>query len=190
MRHPGVFLDRDGVLIRDVHLLITRDEVDIFPYVSKAINCLHQAGYIIVVVSNQPVIARGLITEQGVADIHLWIQDLLRQDNACIDRFYFCPHHPKADLVQYRFNCECRKPRPGMLLQAAEDLAIDLKSSFMIGDRPSDIVAGHSAGCRTILVETGMHTNSPIESSHLYNLVDPDYICSDLMAATDIILGR
>jgi D-glycero-D-manno-heptose 1,7-bisphosphate phosphatase len=189
----AVFLDRDGVLIRDVHLLTRSDQLQLTNGAPQAVHEMHRAGYTVVVVTNQAVVARGLASEQEVRGIHECIQDMLRAASVDpIDRFYFCPHHPNADLEVYRTNCTCRKPEPGLLLQASVDLGIDLASSWMVGDRISDIMAGHLAGCRTILVETGMHWAPPIESASASRqlTVSPDYRCVDLQAAACTILGE
>ena len=191
MARRAVFLDRDGVLIRDSDLLTRCDQVELYACAPQAICQLREAGFAIVVVSNQTVVARGLASEQDVELIHAWIQQLLRiSGGGEVDRFYFCPHHPNATLPQYRVACDCRKPRPGMLLRAAQELHLDLGASYMVGDRISDIIAGQRAGCRTILVQTGMHTAPPIETVEpLDEPVQPDHVCADLRAATEWILG-
>lgn len=190
MGYRGVFLDRDGVIIRDIDLLTQPNQVELYATAPQAILQLREAGFAIVVVSNQTVVARGLASEQDVELTHAWIQQLLRTSGGGeIDRFYFCPHHPNATLPEYRVACNCRKPRSGMLLRAAQELDLDLGASYMVGDRISDIIAGQRAGCRTILVQTGMHTAKPIESVDALEMtVDPDYVCTDLAAAAEIIL--
>ena len=190
MARPAVFLDRDGVLIRDVHLLTRCDQVELYACAPRAVRRLQEAGFVVVVVSNQTVVARGLASKQDVERIHAWIQELLRMSGGGeTDRFYFCPHHPNATLPQYRVECDCRKPRPGLLLRAAQELDLDLGASHMVGDRISDIIAGQRAGCRTILVQTGMHTAPPIEAPDAIDTsLKPDYVCADLSAAVEIIL--
>jgi D-glycero-D-manno-heptose 1,7-bisphosphate phosphatase len=118
------------------------------------------------------------------------VQELLRKSgDSRIDGFYYCPHHPSATLPQYRTACQCRKPRPGLLLHAAREMGLDLAASYMVGDRPSDIAAGRRAGCATILVETGRHTDPPIESpDDMMADAKPDHVCPDLTAAVDLIL--
>lgn len=191
IRQTAVFLDRDGVLIEDVNLLTRRDQVRVCRRAPEALKALYASGYLLFVVTNQTVIARGLATEQDVEDINSFIGKMLFDGSGCrLERFYFCPHHPEATLPQYRIKCECRKPRPGMLLQAAKEYNLDLRASFMIGDRISDIVAGHKAGCRTILVETGMHQAQPIVSDAMDLTVKPDYVCADLYESSRIILER
>jgi D-glycero-D-manno-heptose 1,7-bisphosphate phosphatase len=191
MPHKAVFLDRDGVIVADGHLLHKPEDLRILPGAAEAIAGLKHAGYVVVVVTNQTVVARGLATETEIEALHTHIQtELLKTDpRAHIDAFYFCPHHPNADVSAYRQNCECRKPRPGMLLQAAQDLQIDLQRSYMIGDRLSDITAGQAAGCFTILLETGMHTAAPILSDVPSDAV-PDARCANLLDAVTHYFGE
>ena len=191
MPSRAVFLDRDGVIVRDVDLMTRRDQVELSPQAPQALHRLREVGFRLVVVSNQTVVARGLASEEDVNDIHDWIQHLLQPYDVGIDRFYFCPHHPSATLPQYRVDCDCRKPRPGMLQCAAEEMNLDLPASFMVGDRPSDVIAGWRAGCRTILVETGKHTEPFIESGDMLEYTaEPDYTCPDLTAAVDYIIEK
>jgi D-glycero-D-manno-heptose 1,7-bisphosphate phosphatase len=155
---PGqraVFLDRDGVIIDDVHYLARLDQVRLIPGAAMAIRRLNQAGIPVVVVTNQSGVARGLFPESIVPVVHAHLSKLLAEDGAHIDRFYFCPHHPDKGIEPYVAACHCRKPQPGMLLQAAREMGLDLVRSWMIGDKLSDLHAGAAAGCRTILVRTG-----------------------------------
>jgi D-glycero-D-manno-heptose 1,7-bisphosphate phosphatase len=142
------------------------------------------------VITNQTVIARGLATEEDVRHLHDAIQQLLHRANGSqIDAFYVCPHHPNATRANYRIDCACRKPKPGMLLQAAYDHNIDLQRSYMIGDRITDIIAGARAGCKTILIETGAHLEKPIETTEPIDPhIQPDLICQDLSQAVKYIL--
>ena len=189
---PAVFLDRDGVLIEDVHLLTRPDQIVVLPGVPEALKKLAAAGFKLIVVSNQPVVARGLVSEQDVRAVHEHMESLLRCDGSPpLDAIYFCPHHPNATLVSYRVDCDCRKPKPGMFLQAARELDIDLQASFTVGDRITDIIAGAKAGCRTVLVQTGKHTEKPIESSEpLDTTIQPDQVCADLAEAAEWILKQ
>ena len=190
MTRSAVFLDRDGVLLPDVFPPLHPSSLELYPYAASAVARLHKAGLALVVVTNQTGVARGLISEDDVGSAHRRIQDLLADgDGGRIDRFYYCPHHPKANVPEYQKVCEFRKPRPGMLLRAAQDLDIDLTSSHLIGDRISDIVAGQKVGCRTVQVQTGMHLESPVEGVTESDLqVRPDHICSNLSEAVDNIL--
>lgn len=185
-----MFLDRDGVLVEDEDLLTPEANIALLPGAADAIRRLRAAGFSAIVVTNQPNVARGLVTEEHVDRIHARIVRLLEKEGAAIDRFYFCPHHPAATLPKYRSDCACRKPLPGMLLAAARELGVELSTSILVGDRPSDIAAGHRAGCRTILVTTGQHMAPPIESAHHpAQPVVPDRICADLAEAATRILS-
>jgi D-glycero-D-manno-heptose 1,7-bisphosphate phosphatase len=152
---PAVFLDRDGVVIEDSHYLGSADCVRLLPGAAEAIAALNRAGWAVVVVTNQSGVARGLFTEADVNAVHTHLAQLLGGYGAEIDAFHFCPHHSEAEVARFRVDCDCRKPRPGMLLRAAAELGIDLAASWMIGDRVSDLEAGAAVGCRTVLVRTG-----------------------------------
>lgn len=188
----AVFLDRDGVLVEDVDLLTRGDQLRLLTGVPSALSALRNAGFALVVVSNQPVVARGLVTEQEIEMIHAELDRLLlAAGGPAMDRYYFCPHHPKGTLPAYRLDCECRKPKPGLLLRAARELNLDLQRSFLVGDRITDIIAGVKAGCRTVLVQTGKHLEKPIETSEpLDTTISPEHICADLPAAVEWILKQ
>ncbi len=190
MGRRAVFLDRDGVLCPDRGLVTAADEIELYPSAPASIRRLNEAGFSVVVVTNQPVVARGLATEADVQAMNCRVQELLRKSGGSrIDGFYYCPHHPNATLPQYRTACQCRKPRSGLLLQAAAEMALDLAASYMVGDRPSDIAAGRRAGCATVLVETGQHTAPPIESpDDMTADAKPDHVRPDLAAAVELIL--
>ena len=187
----AIFLDRDGVLIEDVDLLANPGDIRILEGVPQALTSLKEAGFQLILISNQTVVARGLVTEQGVWAIHAEMERLLEQAGGpCLDGFYFCPHHPNATLPAYRIACECRKPRPGLLLRAAREHNLNLGASFVVGDRITDIIAGAKAGCRTVLVQTGEHQAPPIETVEpLDESVQPDHVCADLKAAAGWILA-
>jgi len=188
--NPAIFLDRDGVLVEDVDLLTKADQIHILEGVANSLRALHLDGFLLVVVSNQPVVARGLISEDEVIALQREVERRLMQVNGItLDGFYFCPHHPNATLAAYRQDCACRKPKPGMLIQAAKELRIDLRESFMVGDRITDIVAGAHAGCRTILVQTGKHLAPPIQTIQPIDFsIHPDYTCQSLAGAACWIL--
>lgn len=183
-------MDRDGVLVEDSHLLTQSDKIKILGGVPQALRSLKESGFLLIVISNQTVVSRGLMTEQEVKALQAQVARKLEESGApSIDGFYFCPHHPNATILCYRKDCDCRKPRSGLLLRAAREFDINLPSSFMVGDRITDIIAGTNAGCRTILVHTGAHLAPPIEtSSPLDTTILPDYICANLEEATGWIL--
>jgi D-glycero-D-manno-heptose 1,7-bisphosphate phosphatase len=190
-RFPAVFLDRDGVLVEDRGLLVDPGEFRIMPGVPTALERLEEAGFRLIVVSNQSVVARGMLSTEGVEALHSHLLRLLEEAGAPrLDAIYFCPHHPEADLAAYRMVCECRKPRPGMLFRAAEDHGLDLAASFMVGDRMTDIAAGSAAGCRTILLQRpGTEMPPPTAPAPPEGWPRPDHVCADLLAAVEWILA-
>lgn len=157
-KQKAIFLDRDGTINVYVGFLRKEDEFTILPGVTEAIRKINASGYLAILVTNQPVIARGEVTIAELNNIHNKMETLLGAEGAYIDAIYYCPHHPhkgyEGEIAELKFDCNCRKPKPGMLLQAAEDFNIDLNSSWMIGDSESDIQAGISAGCKTGLITT------------------------------------
>lgn len=177
-----VFLDRDGVLVEDVGLLTRASDIRVLPGVPEALTMLRDAGHELVVVSNQTVVARGLLDEAQVETLHGEIERALVLAGAPrLDGFYFCPHHPHADVAAYRCECACRKPSPGLIARACDERGLDASTSVMVGDRPSDVLAGTRAGCRTVWVETGRHGDAPIVGAEAH--AQPDHRCADLLAA-------
>ena len=158
-KQKAVFLDRDGTINKYVGFLRDIDEFQLLPGVCDAIKKINQSGYLAIVVTNQPVIARGEVSYEELQEIHNKMETLLGNEGAYIDAIYYCPHHPhkgyEGEIPELKIDCECRKPKPGMLLQAAKDFNIDLSQSWMIGDSDNDIQAGQAAGCKTALVEDG-----------------------------------
>jgi len=158
-KQKAVFLDRDGTINKYVGFLRNIDDFELIEGVSEAIKQINQSGYLAIVVTNQPVIARGEVSWEELHEIHKKMETLLGKDGAYIDALYICPHHPdkgfEGERPEYKFDCECRKPKPGLLLQAAKDFNIDLSQSIMIGDSERDVEAGRAAGClESIQVET------------------------------------
>ncbi len=155
-KQKAIFLDRDGTINKYVGFLRDIDEFELLPGVADAIKAINASGYLAIVVTNQPVIARGEVTYEQLQEIHNKMENLLGQQGAYLDTIYFCPHHPhrgyEGEVVELKFECKCRKPKPGMLLKAAEDFNIDLSQSWMIGDGENDIKAGTAAGCKTALI--------------------------------------
>lgn len=160
-KQKAVFLDRDGTINQYVGFVRDAEELELLPGTAAAIRSINQLGYLAIIVTNQPVIARGEVTVSQLQEIHNKLETLLGQEGAYVDAIYYCPHHPdkgfEGEIEELKINCSCRKPKPGMLYQAAEDFNIELSESWMIGDRIQDISAGRSAGCRTV------YLGSPIE---------------------------
>jgi D-glycero-D-manno-heptose 1,7-bisphosphate phosphatase len=180
------------VLVEDAGLLTEGAAIRILPGVPAALGRLRAAGYRLVVVSNQAVVARGLLSPAAMEALHQEVESRLRAAGAPpLDGFYYCPHHPNATLPEFRADCTCRKPRPGLLLRAAAELGLDLAASFMVGDRPTDLLAGIRAGCRTVWVRTGQHLAEPIQTSEtLPEWPRADWECADLAEAAEWILAR
>lgn len=155
-KQKAIFLDRDGTINRYVGFLRDIDQFELLPDVAKAIKLINSSGYLAIVVTNQPVIARGEVTYEQLQEIHNKMETLLGMQGAFLDAIYFCPHHPhkgyEGEIENLKIDCDCRKPKPGMLLKAAEDFNIDLSQSWMVGDGENDIKAGKAAGCRTALI--------------------------------------
>ena len=150
----AVFIDRDGTINVEKDFLYRAEELEFIPGSATAIRMLNEAGFLVVVVSNQSGVARGYYTEDDVLLLHRHIDEKLAQVGSRVDAWFYCPHHP-AGRGSYALPCRCRKPQPGMLLEAAGRFDIDLESSIMIGDKLVDVEAGRAAGCRAILVRTG-----------------------------------
>jgi len=155
MMQPAIFLDRDGVIIEEVGYLSRPEQIKLEATSAEAIRRVNKAGVPIIVVTNQAGIARGFISEIELVEIHQQLDQMLAKFDAHIDRYYYCPHHPSEGNYPYVMDCTCRKPKPGMLKQAANELNLLLSDSFMVGDKICDIQAGINAGCHPILVESG-----------------------------------
>ncbi len=153
-KQKAVFLDRDGTINKYVGFLRNIDEFELLDGVCEAVKEINKSGYLAIVVTNQPVIARGEVTYEELEKIHNKLETLLGMEGAYIDAIYFCPHHPhsgyEGEIKELKIDCECRKPKPGMLLQAAKDFNIDLSESWMVGDGENDVQAGLAAGCKSV----------------------------------------
>lgn len=158
-KQKAIFLDRDGTINKYVGFLRHIDQFELIDGATEAIKKINNSGYLAIVITNQPVIARGEVTFEGLEQIHNKMETLLGLEGAYLDAIYYCPHHPhkgyEGEVPELKIDCDCRKPKPGMLLQAAKDFNIDLSQSWMIGDGENDIKAGIAAGCRTALIGTG-----------------------------------
>lgn len=185
MTKAAVFLDRDGTLIEERGYLDRMELLDLFPWTADALRLLKRAGYMLVVVTNQSAIARGIIDEAFLEQIHQEMSARLARGGAAIDRYYHCPHLADAPIERYRQSCRCRKPGPGMIEQACRDLGLDPSRSFMIGDRWLDVACGAAAGTRTIRVRTG---HGAAESVSPPVSVKADMILDNLMEAAGWIL--
>ncbi len=176
----AVFLDRDGTINVEKEYLFRPEDFEFTPGAVEAIKILNHAGYLVIVVTNQSGVARGYYKESDVLHLHKYIDNLLNARGARVDSWYYCPHHPNG-IDPYNEICNCRKPMPGMLLQAAAEHSIQLSKSWMVGDKIADIEAGMAAGCRPLLVLTGY-------GSEIVNELPSDIpVCQNLMTAAMLI---
>jgi len=180
MSKPAAFLDRDGTLIEDTGFVRHVTDVKLLPTAAEAVRRLNEAGWVVIVVSNQSGVARGLLTEDDVAATNKRMMELLKKERAHVDAVYYCPHLPEGKVSEYAMVCDCRKPRPGMLLRAAEEHDIDLANSVTIGDAPRDVEAGLAAGTRAVLL-----TESPTRADQA---PDACGMAVDLLSAVADIL--
>ena len=184
---PTVFLDRDGTLIEEVGYLSHLDRIVLYPWSIESVKLLNRAGFKVVVVTNQAGVARGLFDEDFIDEAHRFLDQKFGDGGAMIDKFYYCPHHPEASVEAYRCECDCRKPKAGMLWKAAQELQLELSHSFVIGDRLSDLRLGQAVGARSLLVRTGYGETTARE---LTDDVEVDYTAPELMTAVAWILRQ
>ena len=187
MKRPAIFFDRDNTLIASDGYLGDPAQVRLIHGAADAVARARALGYATVVVSNQSGVARGMFSEGAVYAVNERMDALLHADNphAVIDRHEFCPFHPEAVVERYRKDSDLRKPKPGMILAAAEKLALDLKRSWLIGDAPRDIEAGHAAGCRTILfVDPELPASAATQEPAA---IQPDFVAASLHEAIESI---
>ena len=182
-KQKAVFLDRDGTINKYIGFLRDLDDFELIDGVASAIKAINVSGYLAIVVTNQPVIARGEVSFEELQEIHNKMETLLGEQGAYVDAIYYCPHHPhkgyEGERPELKIECDCRKPKPGMLLQAAKDFNIDLEHSWMIGDGENDIAAGKNAGCHTALIATDEHDyGQEVSVTSLYEFVER-YICQE-----------
>ncbi|MCK5915453.1 MAG: HAD family hydrolase [Deltaproteobacteria bacterium] len=184
----AVFIDRDGTIIHEVDYLSNLAEIKLLPRAAEAIAKLNQLKIPVILVTNQSGVARGKFTEEFVKQSHIHLNQLLALDGARIDDFFYCPHHPEAGLAPYKKICDCRKPRSGLLHQAANRHHLDLETSFVIGDKLIDVKLAQNVKAKGILVETGYGRK---EKEKIETLgITPDQICTDLADAVNWLLSQ
>ena len=187
-KQRAIFLDRDGTINEYVGFLRNIEEFKLLPMVSEAIAKINASPYLTIVATNQPVIARGEVTFQELNEIHMKMETELGKDGAYLDDIFFCPHHPdkgyEGEVLELKIDCDCRKPKIGMLMKAAEKYNIELTQSWYIGDTTMDVLTGKNAGMNTILVRTG-----EARKDGKYD-VTPDHIAENLLSAVDYILRK
>lgn len=177
--NKAVFLDRDGVVILEKGYISSPEQLELYPFTREAITKLKEAHWKIYIITNQAGVARGVLTEEDLDLIHQRLLKLIP-----VDKIYYCPHHPdgKAGLP-YSIHCDCRKPEAGMIYKAAQENRIDLRQSYLLGDRASDIIAGKTAGLVTALVLTGYGAGENAEA------ISPDYVFADLLEFAEFLIG-
>lgn len=184
-KYPAVFIDRDGTINEEVGYLNNPDELVLYPFAAEAIKLLNDNGFLAIVVTNQAGVGRGCFTEDKVHLVNDKMHDELAKHGAKIDALYYCPHHPSSKEPKYAVDCNCRKPKTGMIDQALKDLPVDTSKMFMIGDKKSDIKLGINAGCRTYFVRTGYGAEQSAENPGLADTVTENL----LTAVEDILKG-
>ncbi len=183
----GIFFDRDGTINVDADYLSDPDDLELIPGAVEAIRDANRLGVKAFVITNQSGVARGLYSEKDVRSVHHRMARLLAREGAHIDAYYYCPHHPEYGKAPYRKACDCRKPKTGMLMQARSEFGIDLASSFVVGDKCTDLQAGRAAGCSTVLVLTGY---GPTEVDECRNAGAVDMVTRDIGEAWNAIKDR
>ncbi|MHA1344155.1 MAG: D-glycero-beta-D-manno-heptose 1,7-bisphosphate 7-phosphatase [Promethearchaeota archaeon] len=172
IKNKAVFLDRDGVINVEVNYLSDPKDLKLIEGTIEALKILKKKGYLLIIVTNQSAIARGYFDERTLKKIHSKLKEILKKNHIEIDEIYYCPHHP-----DFTGECDCRKPKPGMIFKARDEFNIDLQQSYMVGDTLKDIEAGKNAGCKTVLVLTGYG----IEEKNKIKKIKPDFIFKNLL---------
>lgn len=189
MKNIAVFLDRDGTVSEEVGYVNHLSRYKLFPWTIAAIKKLNEAKIKAILVTNQAGVARGYFTEDLIWKVHEQLSAELAKEGAYLDGIYYCPHHPSAGVPPYRANCECRKPKPGLILQAAQEHEIDLSRSFMVGDKYTDVELAQKAKVKSIMVMTGYGIGE-----YEYQRKDwpqmPDKIAKDLLEAVEWVIGQ
>jgi D,D-heptose 1,7-bisphosphate phosphatase len=175
----AVFLDRDNTVIADMEFSINRARLRPLPGALEALRRLQEAGYLLIIVTNQSGVARGRFSEERLRGFHEHFLRRFERNGVRLAGIYYCPHYAEGKVAKYAIACDCRKPQPGLLLRAARELGVDLKQSWMVGDRPADIGAGQAAGCRTIRVGNTDWAEADPQA---------DFETPDLARAAEIIL--
>lgn len=184
----AVFLDRDGTINEQMGYINHTCRFQLLPGAGQAIKRLNDANIPVIVVSNQSGLARGYFPEELLVEVHNKMHTLLAEEGARVDAIYYCPHHPEAKEKRFRESCDCRKPKPGLILQASKELGLDPEKSFVVGDRWSDIKTAANCGATSILVRTGYGRGDELYIGPSQK-IQPDFKADDLMMAVDWILA-
>ena len=187
MKRPAVFIDRDGTISEEVGYVNHPSRFELYPYSSEAVRLLNQNGWLAIVVTNQAGVARGYFSEDVVKQVHRELNRKIGESSARLDAIYYCAHHPTVGEPPYRLDCDCRKPKAGLIEQAARDFAIDLGSSWMVGDRYSDIELARNAGTHSAFVLSG-YGRGEWEYQRQNWKHEPDLVSDNLLDAVKEIL--
>lgn len=185
---PAVFLDRDGTMVQDVGYLSRLEDLHWFPWTIEAVRLLHRAGFLLCVTTNQSGIALGFCTDAFVRRVHEEMSVAIEAAGARIDGWFYCPHHPQAAIDALRTECECRKPRPGLIRQAQARFQIDLGRSFVVGDKSADVGLAEAVGARGVLVRTGYGESELVR--HNGPMPGTAHVATDLLGAATWILAE
>lgn len=189
MKRPAVFIDRDGTISEEVGYVNHPSRFRLFRYSAEAIRILNEAGWLAILITNQAGVARGYFSEDVIHRIHDQLTHELHEQSARLDAIYYCAHHPSVGEPPYRTDCDCRKPKPGLIQQAAKDFEIDLAASWMAGDRYSDIELARNAGLRSAFVLSGYGRGEWEYQSNGWEH-RPDLVCEDLLEAVKSIVNH
>jgi D-glycero-D-manno-heptose 1,7-bisphosphate phosphatase len=187
VKRRAVFMDRDGTISEEIGYVNHPSRYRVFPYSAEAVRRLNEAGWLAILVTNQAGVARGYFTEDLIGAVHNVLAEELERQGARLDAIYYCAHHPTVGVEPYRFDCDCRKPKPGLIRRAAEEFDIDLGKSWMIGDRYSDIELAHNAGTRSAFVLSG-YGRGEWEYQRAAWKHQPDAVAEDLLEAVKKIV--
>lgn len=189
MQYRAVFLDRDGTINEEMGYINHENRFRVFDFAAPAIRILNEADFKVVVLTNQSGVARGYFEEELVLRLHKKLKERVQKYGATIDAIYYCPHHPTEGNSPYRKDCNCRKPKTGMVEQAVKELKIDISRSYMVGDRYKDVLFAHKAGLKPIFVKTGYGLGEYTYQRKDWKIV-PDYIARDLLDAAKYISSQ
>ncbi len=182
--NKAVFIDKDGTLIPDIPYNVNPDLITISDEVIQGLQLLQSAGYLLIIISNQSGVARGYFPIEALKDVEEKITELLSEHKIKITDFYFCPHYTEGAVKEYVLNCNCRKPKPGLILRACKDHNIDAANSWMIGDILNDVEAGNRAGCKTVLLDNGNETEWTMG-----DIRTPTFLATGFLRAADYIVN-
>jgi D-glycero-D-manno-heptose 1,7-bisphosphate phosphatase len=185
----AVFIDRDGTISEEVGYVNHPSRYRVFPYAAEAVKTLNDAGWLAILVTNQAGVARGYFAEEMIEQVHNMLRQELARGSARLDAIYYCPHHPSVGAPPYRLDCDCRKPKPGLIERAARELDIDIANSWMIGDRYGDVELARNAGLHAGFVLSG-YGRGEWEYQRAIWQHEPDLVADDLLAAVREIIER